>query len=337
MGTEAHWIPFLSLPKVSPKKVTITGAFSNIGEATARELAGRGWTISTLTNRRPPNSLLAEDLPDAGASPAPHISSIHQLRFDRDHLVRALEGTDVFVNTYWIRFPHGDQNFRTAAQNCVRLMEACRDAGVRRFVQVGVSNAQPGDPLGYYAGKGEVDAVLRTIGIEHCIVRPTLVVGEKDVLTGNICWFLRRFPLIATPLESGYRLQPITRPETARIIADAVEGPAGTEVDAAGPDIFTFREWLEFLAREVLEVHSRFLPLPGALMTAALKPIGAALGDTILTREELEGLRRNLLVSSKPPLSTESVRDWMLEHGRDFGRTYINDTKPRFGRVLLHA
>ena len=153
------------------------------------------------------------------------------------------------MSTYWVRFPHGDASFETAVENLKILIDAAVRAGVRRFVHVSVSNASLDSRLGYYRGKAEVDEAVRRSGLSHAIVRPTLVVGPHDVLSGNIAWFLRRFPVFPVPDGGRCRLQPVTLEETGRIIADAAEEESDLDVDASGPEIYTFREYVELLAR----------------------------------------------------------------------------------------
>ena len=200
----------------------VTGAFSNTGAAVATELDRRGWAIRTLTNRPPPP-----------ASTIP-VSPLH---FERNQLARALAGADVLVNTYWVRFPYRGVTFETAVRNSETLVLAAQDAHVSRLVQVSVSNASERSTLGYYRGKAIVDRFVRDSGLSWAIVRPTLIVGPKDVLTNNIAWFLRRVPVFGLPSGAGYRMQPITLDDAARIIADAVESSEPLEIDAAGLEI----------------------------------------------------------------------------------------------------
>ncbi|MBC7645336.1 MAG: hypothetical protein H7123_09420, partial [Thermoleophilia bacterium] len=74
------------------RHAVVTGAFSNIGGAVATELLERGWHVTTLTNR----AHAPGDDPRIERAP---------LVFDRDALRTPLAGADVFVNTYWVRFP----------------------------------------------------------------------------------------------------------------------------------------------------------------------------------------------------------------------------------------
>jgi NADH dehydrogenase len=300
-----------------PRHAIVTGAFSYLGAAVARELRRRGFAVDTLTNRRPP--------PDEKEITAT------SLEFDLDHLTHALRGADVLVNTYWIRLPHRGLGFGTAVENSRILVEAAAAVKVGRLVHVSVTNASLDSPLGYFRGKAEVDAVVRGSGVPHAIVRPTLIVGPQDVLTSNIAWFLRRFPLFPVPDGGAYRLQPVTLGDAARIVADAAEAARDLDVDAAGPEAFSFVDYLRLLMR-ACGVRRPLVRVPGWFAVAGLGALAPFLRDAVLTREELDGLERELLVSRAAPLGSDSVRGWLLEHGAMLGRVYVNDRRRHFGR-----
>lgn len=298
------------------KRVVITGAFSYTGSAVARELARRGWSIHTLTNRPRPEGA------DAISSAA--------LDFDPAHLRRELAGADAFVNTFWVRIPWKGRGFASAVERSATLFAAARDAGVGRVVHVSVSNARKDSGLGYYRGKAEVEELVRRTLPSYAIVRPTLVVGPSDVLSSNIAWLLRRFPVFFLPRRGAYRLQPVTLDDNARIIADAVEASGPLEVDAAGPEIYTFAEYVRLLARSA--GVRRWMPsAPNGVCLAAVRALGWLVRDVVLTREELLGLEQELLLSHAPPLGRESVASWLGAHGDSLGRRYVNDVVRHFG------
>lgn len=292
------------------RRAVVTGAFSNTGAAVARELERRGYAIHTLTRRSPPEG--------SSITRAP-------LLFEREHLRRELAGADVFVNTYWVRFAGHGCTFDRAVDNIRMLADAAKEAGVRRFVHVSVSHAARGTHLGYYRGKAQAEEHIQRSGLSHAIVCPTLVVGPSDVLTSNITWFIRRFPVFFVPRGGHYRVQPVTLEDNARIIADCAEHTTDEHVDAAGPEVFTFREYLGLLAKAA-RVWRLFLPVPDAIALAAVGLVERFVHDTVLAREELRGLEDELLTSSSPPLGTQSVREWILENGAALGRRYVDDT-----------
>ena len=295
-------------------RAVVTGAFSYIGSAVAAELVRRGWQVKTLTRRRRPDG-------------AEHID-VAPLTFDREHLARELAGADLFVNTYWIRLPHGGQTFDSAVANSRLLVESAVEAGVGRFVHVSVSNASPDSELGYYRGKAHTDEAVRSSGLSHAIVRPTLVVGPRDVLTSNIAWCLRRFPLFGLPGGGRYRLQPVTLADTGRIVADAAE--ADLDLDAAGPDVVTFADYVRAVAR-VCGLRRWIVPMPAWLALGALRLIQPLLRDVVLTREELAGLEQELLVSRSAPLGSEPFVPLLEAEADRLGRRYVNDIERHFG------
>ncbi len=279
------------------KRVVITGAFSFTGAAVARELSLRGWTIHTLTNRiRPPG--------------AEHITTA-PLRFDPTHIKHELAGADAFVNTYWVRLP----------------VDAASQAGVGRFVHVSVSNAKDNSNLGYYRGKAEVEAAVQCSNLSHAIVCPTLIVGPTDVLTNNIAWFLRRFPIFPMPAGGQYRLQPLTLADAGRIVADQVESSEIARVDAAGPQVMTFGDYVRTVAK-ACGVTRPLVGVPGPLALAALGFVQWILKDIVLTREELLGLEQEALLSRDAARGKESVGDWLMSNGQTLGRRYANDLEP---------
>ena len=297
------------------RRVVVTGAFSNIGAAAAESLLERGDTVHTLTGRDAP-----EGTPITRAD----------LRFDHDHLLEQLEGADALVNTYWIRLPMAGQTFEGAVENAHTLFKAARAAKVGRVVHVSVSNAPNGTNLGYYRGKAKMERLLAETGLPHTILRPTLVLSERDILTSNIVWLLRQLPVFLLPKGGTARLQPILLPEAGQLIADAVGETENRIGDLAGPEVYTFREYLELLC-ESCGLRRLLLPAPNGLALLATRVMGWLLSDVILSREELLGLQQELLLSHETPAGKASVRAWLLKNGSLLGRRYLNDQKRHFG------
>ena len=55
------------------------------------------------------------------------------------------------------------------------------------------------------------------------------------------------------------------------------------------------------------------------------------MGDVLLTREELVGLERDLLVSSQSPACTTRFSDWVWEQRDELGRAYRSELARHFG------
>jgi NADH dehydrogenase len=291
----------------------VTGAFSFIGSATARSLFARGYAVRTLTNRSVPVN-------DPGGP-----VEVHPLQFtDTAAIVEAMRGADVFVNTYWVRYPYVGTGFDAAIANSAVLFNAARDAGVRRIVHVSVSNPSIDSPLDYYRGKAEVEALVRDSGLSYAIVRPTLVVGANDILVNNVAWLLRRFPVFAMPGSGRYRVQPVTLEDTGEIVAEAALATDDATIDAAGPETLTFEALVRATAAAIGR-PARIVHVPPAVVLTMLRVLNRAVGEVILSRQELDGLMTELLISHEPPRGPHSVTAWLQEHASDVGRHYASE------------
>ena len=298
----------------------VTGAFGYTGRAIARRLLAQEHRVRTLTNH--PDRAGAEEI---NVDVAP-------LQFaDRAALIESLRGADVLYNTYWVRFRHGKLGFGEAIANTRLLMGAAAEAGVRKVVHISVSNPSPESPLDYYAGKARTEDLVRGSGLAWSIVRPTLVFGTGDILLNNIAWLLRNMPIFIIPGLGTYRVQPVALEDVAEIATWAAEQLDNVTVDAAGPDVVTYAELVEGIAIAVGR-RPRFVYMPPRLTLRAGDLVGAMVHDVVLTRQELEGLMNELLVSNEKPRGSRRIDNWLLTSADKLGRTYASELERHWRR-----
>jgi len=291
----------------------VTGAFSFTGRAIAEELLRRGESVRTLSRA---------DAPD---DPLRRLIDVAPLTFEPTTLRSSLAGVEILYNTYWVRFERRGVSFAGAVANTIELFEAARDVGVRRIVHISVSNADRADDLPYFAGKHQIENWLAASGIEHAIIRPTLVFGSRDILIGNLAWMLRRTPLFLLPGAGDYLVQPVSVGDVARI---AVQTRAGI-VDAAGPDLMSFATLVSMICAAV-RGRARIVSGPRSVGLAINSIVGRLIGDVIVTADELEGLSRSLLVTESEPRGTERFIDWLREQGAGLGRSYTSELRRNY-------
>jgi NADH dehydrogenase len=298
----------------------VTGAFSYTGRFIARRLMADGRRVRTLTNhsRRPGTEDLLERL------------EVEPLQFeDRARLRVALRGATTLYNTYWVRFPHGPLDFDRAVANTRLLVRAAVEAGVRRIVHISVSNPSLDSPLAYYAGKARTEEVVKESGLAWGIVRPTLVFANGDILLNNIAWMLRRMPVFGIPGDGKYRVQPVAAEDVAEVALWAASQADNVAVDAAGPETMTFAELVDQVC---IAVHRRprlVMMSPAAFIQAG-RLIGFFARDVVLTRQEVEGLMDELLVSAEQPRGKRRLDDWLLANASTLGTSYASELSRHF-------
>ena len=131
------------------------------------------------------------------------------------------------------------------------------------------------------------------------IIRPTLVFGEGDLLLNNMVWALRRFPIFPVFERGDYKGQPIYAGDVA---AQAVAAGSRNEsfIAAAGPETFTFEKLLQLLASAV-GARVKLMHTPPSLGFALTKLDGLLLRDTVLAKDEVDGLMAGPQTSGAVP------------------------------------
>ncbi|MGH2418153.1 MAG: SDR family oxidoreductase [Candidatus Limnocylindria bacterium] len=297
----------------------VTGAFGFSGRHIAARLLERGREVVTLTNH--------PDRPD------PFGGRVHvrPLAFDdAASLADGLRGVDTLYNTYWMRLERRGVTFADAVRNSKALFRAAGSAGVRRIVHVSIANADRAPHLPYYRGKAQVEDALKATGIGHAILRPAVLMGDEPMLINSIAWMLRHLPAFGIPGDGRYRIQPIHVDDLAQLATELADADGDVAIDAAGPEQFTFDE---FLKRICTAVGSRALLIrvPPVAALLAGRGLGLLLRDVVITREELIGLTENLLMSAEPPRGTTRFTDWLAGAAPWLGRRYASELRRHFG------
>lgn len=292
----------------------VTGALSYTGKYIARSLVASGIRVRTLTNHpdRPnPFGSAVETAPYAFAEP--------------ERLAASLRGASVLYNTYWVRFPYGGTGYDQAVRNTEALFRAARAAGVQRVVHISIANADAASPLPYYQGKGSLEEALAASGLSYAILRPTVVFGQEDILINNIAWLLRRFPVFGIPGDGAYRIQPVFVEDLAALAVAAGRQTENVALDAVGPEVYAFADLVRLIARTVGS-RARVMHLPPGLALAVSRCIGWAVGDVVLTRDEVAGLMADLLVSTGAGATgTTRLSEWLRAHAQTLGVRYASE------------
>jgi len=284
-------------------KIAITGAFSYTGKYITRLLLERGEEVITLTGH--PNR------PD----PFDGKVKAYPLDFDEAGMTESLRSSDVLVNTYWVRFDKEENTQPRAVENTRTLVNAAKAAGVKRIVHISIANPSADSHLPYYWGKAANEKAVIDSGLSYGILRPTVLVGDEDILINNIAYLLRKIPIFFIPGDGSYGIQPVHVTDVARLAVDAVYRNDNFVMDTVGPESYTFRDLVKLVGdtigarRSLINMHPRL-----ALLAAQF--LSLFLDDVLITPEEVDGLMADLLVSKEPPQGTvlfskEQGKNWI--------------------------
>jgi NADH dehydrogenase len=296
----------------------VTGAFSFTGRAIAGRLLQSGKGVRTLTH----HSEWAGDF-------AARITA-HPFAFDNPgEIVAAMRGADVLYNTYWIRYEYGSMTFDRAINNSKTLIECARQAGIKRIVHVSVTNASLDSPFPYFRGKAEVEQAVKMSGLSYAILRPALTFGPNDILINNIAWHLRRFPVFSIFGDGDYLVQPVFVEDLGEMAVNCGATGENLTLDCAGPDRFTYEEMVT-LIRDKIGRKTRMVHLSPGKAISLTKLSGHMVHDIVLTREEVDALMSNLLVSHNPPTASTRLADWLDTCSATLGMEYRSELERHY-------
>ena len=202
-----------------------------------------------------------------------------------------LDGMDVAV---YLVHSLGSQSFeavdRAAAENVAR---AAGRAGLRQIVFLGGLGDDSPELSPHLRSRHETARALASGPIPVTTLRAAMVVGAGSAAFETIRALVDRLPVMICPRWVGVPTQPIALRDVTGYLAGVcgLEAAYGRAFDVGGPDVMTYREMIERIARiqgkrrHVLEVPA-LTPRLSSWWLHLVTPVNAA-----VARPLIEGLR----------------------------------------------
>jgi uncharacterized protein YbjT (DUF2867 family) len=199
-------------------------------------------------------------------------------------------------------------------------------------VHISITNPDRSSDLPYFSAKAEMEDHLRSTGLSHCILRPTVLFGKEDILINNIAWCLRYLPIFGIFGDGRYRLQPIYVDDLAEAAVRKVHEQTSETIDAIGPETFRYRDMVEMIATAI-GVRPSIVSLRPGLAYQMTRAVGWLVNDVVITREEIRGLMEERLYVNSSPLGTTKLSDWARANSGRLGLKYTSEMARRLDRV----
>ena len=299
----------------------VTGAYGFSGKYIAKRLLDAGYQVRTLTNS--PNR----------SNPFGDSVKAYPFNFDNvEELIKTLQGASVLYNTYWVRFNYKDFSYSNALENTLTLFHAAKKAGVKRIIHVSIVNPTEDSPFEYFRDKAKLEKAIMESGISYAILRPAVLFGKESILINNIAWMLRKFPIFGVFGDGNYRLQPIYVDDLAKLAVMQGKEKENRIIDAIGPETFMYRELVKTIGK-IIGKPRPIISIPYSLGFFIGKLIGKMVDDVLITHDEIEGLKANLLYTSSLAVGETKLTDWVKENISTLGKHYTSELARRKNRI----
>ncbi|MGH8108623.1 MAG: complex I NDUFA9 subunit family protein [Arenimonas sp.] len=236
-------------------KIVILGATGFVGRALVRRLQLDGHEITVLSRNL--NAHLLRLLP-------PTVKQINADVYDLKKLQDAIQGNDAVINLVGILNEKGDngRGFHHAHVELTQtLIQACKNTGVNRLLQMSSLNAGRGESY-YLKSRGEAEQAVKQSGLAWTIFEPSVIFGIGDGLFTRFGKLLKLAPVM--PLaRADAKFAPVYIGDVVQAFRQALgdRKTIGEVYELYGGEIFTLKEIVRMSARQ-MGLKTLIIPLP---------------------------------------------------------------------------
>jgi uncharacterized protein YbjT (DUF2867 family) len=198
-----------------------------------------------------------------------------------------------------------------------RFAQAARTAGVRRIVYLG-GPLPPGSPSDHLSSRLAVERVLLEAVEDSIALRASIVIGARSRSFRFLVRLVERLPVMAIPAWGDNRSAPIDERDVVAMLvrcAGVELAPAGADggpghvLDAAGPDVVSYRELIARIA-ELMIVDRPTVGLGRLTLTPIASRVAAAIAgeDLGLVAPLMDSLGTDLLPTEPDAATVLTVR-----------------------------
>ncbi|MEM9827087.1 MAG: SDR family oxidoreductase [Planctomycetota bacterium] len=268
-------------------RLLVCGATGYVGGRLVRRLLERGYDVTCLV--RSPEKLTKFVWCDH-----PRLRVVPGEMEDDEAIDSALE--DVRLAFYLV---HSMKSARGKyAQRDRELASRFRDAAerscCRRIVYLG-GLGELGENLSEHLNsRHEVANILQAGRVPTTVFRAAMIIGSGSASFETLRYLVERLPIMVTPKWVKTETQPIAIRDVLRYLVDCIEVPAtaGRTLDIGGPDIMSYREVMQLMARKLKLRRRIILAVP--VLTPSLSSLWIGLVTPVsssIARPLAEGLR----------------------------------------------
>jgi NADH dehydrogenase len=237
-------------------KIAITGGTGLVGSAVARHLAAERHEIVLVARGVTPSPTSLE------TGPGYHLVRANVSK--PGNLTKVFTGCEAVIHCAGIRFERGEQTFeRVHRQGTSQVVEAARQAGVRKIVLLSFLRARPGCGSSFHESKWAAEELVRRSGMDYTILKCGVIYGSGDHMLDHLSHGYHTFPIFPFVGFKDRGIRPIAVEDVVSVIrASVVEGTFSRRTLAVlGPELLTLHEAMRRVA-SVVGRHPLMFPMP---------------------------------------------------------------------------
>jgi nucleoside-diphosphate-sugar epimerase len=211
----------------------------------------------------------------SGAHTAPpHVEFVRADLVDSDAYAAALRGCGIVLHLAAVTGKSRPEDyFRVNREGTRSLIEACRRAGIKRFIYISTIATKFRDQRRYYYAQSKLHAeeVVRLSGLSYTIVRPTMVIGKGAPVLESLSR-LAAMPVLPVFGSGRAHVQPISVDDLVACLAKILEGDVfeSRTVEIGGPEVLCMEELLIKIRRALGKTDAPIVHLPAGVIAESV-------------------------------------------------------------------
>ncbi|RDS83418.1 NAD-dependent epimerase/dehydratase family protein [Dyella psychrodurans] len=266
-------------------KLVLTGAAGLVGQNLVVELKAQGYDNIVAIDKHAYNLKILHDL-------HPDITVIEQDLAEDGSWTDAFSGAACIVQLHAQitgKFP--DLFVRNNIDATQRVLDATRKHGVPYLVHISSSVVNSVANDDYTNTKKAQEKLVSESGVQHCVLRPTLMFGWFDPKhLGWLSRFMAKTPVFPIPGDGRYMRQPLYERDFCRCIVRCIENqPAGDAYNIVGDTRIDYVDIIRTI-KQVKKLRTPIMHIPYGLFHFLLRVYALFSGKPPFTADQLKAL-----------------------------------------------
>jgi NADH dehydrogenase len=227
-------------------KIAITGGTGFVGRNLARTLVADGHEVVLIAR--------GHDVTDPSIHHLAGASVFRMTLDDPTELARAFAGCDAVAHCAGINREINGQTYQRVHVNGTRhVVEAARQAGVKKIALISFLRARANCGSGYHESKFAAEEIVCASGLNYTVFKCGVIYGKGDHMLDHLSHAFYTFPLFAFVGFKDKPIRPTAVEEVAAVVEESlVDGALSRQTVAVlGPEELTLREAVKRVARVV--------------------------------------------------------------------------------------
>ncbi len=237
-------------------------------------------------------------------------------------LPEAMAGVEKVVHLVAIIRETGDQTFQTVIwRGTERVVDAAKVAAVKKLVYVSAIGARDDPAYPYLQAKWQAERAVMRSGLNHTILRPSVVFGEDDEFINALVGLVRYNPLVPVAGDGKTKFQPLWVEDLATCVVVCLDEDAhdGEVLEVGGPEHLTYDQMLD-IVKKALGKSRMKLHVPLAVMRPLAQVMEWVLSKPPVTREQLKMLALDNVTGTDAVMESFGIQPRRLADTLDYIR-----------------